>query len=226
MYRNLTLSYRQLVKAAALLCLIALLLPIQAAALPPSNSLEALVNRQHPLQPRNYGPVDLTVPTTLLGGATSESELQLRKPAALALNTMFVAAQKANIILVLSSGYRSYDDQAALYTQLVSQQGSVAFSEVAPAGTSEQQTGLAADIILSSYFCAAQGCFALSRAAAWLDTHSYQYGFVVRYMDYKQSITGYEYEPWHFRYLGILLATKLHRSAQTLEEYYTSRAST
>jgi zinc D-Ala-D-Ala carboxypeptidase len=117
--------------------------------------------------------------------------------------------------LVLSSGYRSYSDQAALYAS-----GSVASEAVAPPGYSEHQSGLAADVIPYNYFCAAQGCFALSRAAAWLDQNSYRYGFIVRYPLYKEASTGYEYEPWHLRYVGIPLAERLHTSGQTLEEFY------
>jgi D-alanyl-D-alanine carboxypeptidase len=188
--------------------------------LPTSDSLQILVNKQHPLQPKTYVPSDLTVPDVLLAAYPDNSEMQLRLPAAIALAKLFQAASSNNIYVMLSSGYRSYDDQNALYTALVSQLGSSATDEVAPPGTSEHQTGLAADIIAWNYFCPAQACFALTHAAAWLESNAYRYGFILRYPAYKQAITGYEYEPWHYRYVGIKLATRLHQTGLTLEEYY------
>lgn len=201
--------------------LAALLLPAAPAAAMPVTSLTLLVNQSHPLQPRDYVPPNLVVPPVALEHPASiDPEMQLRAPAAAALSYMFQAAHQAGINLVLSSGYRSYTDQALLYASDLGQYGPAAAEMVAPPGTSEHQTGLAADIILSNFYCAAQGCFAITRAAAWLQANSYRYDFILRYPDYQQSSTGYEYEPWHYRYVGPVLATKLYRSGQTLEEYY------
>jgi len=179
-----------------------------------------LINKSHPLQPLTYVPPELTVPAVLLAEPPTDPEMQLAPLAAGALTNLFVAAESDNINLVLSSGYRSYSDQATLYASSLENDGAVANEAVARPGYSEHQSGLAADVILSDYFCAAQGCFTLSRAAAWLNQNSYRYGFIVRYPLYKETSTSYEYEPWHLRYVGASLARRLYASQATLEEFY------
>ncbi len=179
-----------------------------------------LIDKSHPLQPRTYVPSVLTVPSVLLAESVIDPEMQLAAPAAEALTNLFGAAGSDDINLVLSSGYRSYNDQAVLYAYSLNTDGVSANKAVARPGYSEHQSGLAADVILYDYFCATQGCFALSRAAAWLNQNAHKYGFVVRYPLYKEASTGYEYEPWHLRYLGVPLASKLHANGETLEEFY------
>jgi zinc D-Ala-D-Ala carboxypeptidase len=191
-------------------------LQVEADGLNPAT----LINATHSLQPQNYVPPNLVVPSVPLTNPPSDPEMQLAAPAAQALTKLFAAAQAENITLALSSGYRSYNDQALLYTDSLASEGTMATEAVAPPGASEHQTGLAADVILSNYFCAAQGCFALTRAAAWLQQHAVQYGFIVRYPLYGQASTGYEYEPWHLRYLGTPLADRVYDSQKTLEEFY------
>jgi D-alanyl-D-alanine carboxypeptidase len=183
-------------------------------------SSAVLIDKSHPLKPLNYVPPELTVPSVLWAEPLTYPETELDVPAAAALTRLFGAAESDGITLVLSSGYRSYDEQAALYSNDLKNNGAAAGEAVAPPGYSEHQSGLAADVILPSYFCAAQGCFALTQAAAWLNQNSYRYGFVVRYPLHKEASTGYEYEPWHLRYLGIPLARQLHNSGKTLEEFY------
>jgi zinc D-Ala-D-Ala carboxypeptidase len=180
-----------------------------------------LIDKSHPLRPLGYSPPELAVPQVFLTEPPgNDPEMQLVSPVAGALANLFAAAESGGISLVLSSGYRSYSDQAAIYASSLKDDGSAVVEAVARPGYSEHQSGLAADVILYNYFCAAQGCFALSRAAAWLSQNAYIYGFIVRYPLYKQASTGYEYEPWHLRYLGIPLAGQLHASGQTLEEFY------
>ena len=179
-----------------------------------------LINKSHPLRPRNYTPPFLTVPSISLARQSDDPEMQLASPAAESLTHLFKAAHVDGINLVLASGYRPYEDQAALYNTDVGKDEALAKESVAQPGYSEHQSGLAADVITYDYFCAAQGCFALSKAAAWLDKNAYEYGFVVRYPDYKEASTSYEYEPWHLRYIGSTLALRLHETGQTLEEYY------
>jgi D-alanyl-D-alanine carboxypeptidase len=185
-----------------------------------SSSLTVLVDKSHPLRPLSYTPPELTVPPVLLAELPGDPEMLVAPPTAGALTNLFAAAESDGISLALSSGYRSYDDQATLYADRLNADGIMADEAVAPPGYSEHQSGLAADVILTNYFCAAQGCFALSRAAAWLSQNSYRYGLVVRYPLYKETSTGYEYEPWHLRYVGIPLAERLHAGGQTLEEFY------
>jgi D-alanyl-D-alanine carboxypeptidase len=90
---------------------------------------------------------------------------------------------------------------------------------VAPPGSSEHQTGLAADIVLTSDFCAAEACFGMTTASTWLAAYSYKYGFILRYPYLGHEITKYDYEPWHFRYVAVPLAATLHTRGITLEEY-------
>jgi D-alanyl-D-alanine carboxypeptidase len=204
--------------------LVMLLLPTMAAALPAFTSEQALVNRSHPLVPNTYVPPDLTVPKTALLTGPNDSEMSLRPAAATALTNMFAAASKDDIVLLLSSGYRSFIDQTLLYDDIIAGNSTLT-DMVAPPGTSEHQTGLAADIILQSGFCAAQACFGMTRASEWLARNAHTYGFIMRYPLYKKHSTGYEYEPWHYRYVGVPLAAKLYTSRQVLEEYYLDQPS-
>lgn len=192
---------------------------VQADSLDPA----ALINKSHPLRPLMYAPPPMVVPPVLIAKQPADPEMLLTPLAADALTQIFQTAQSDGISLVLASGYRSYEDQTALYTTSLRENEAAATESVAPPGYSEHQSGLAADVAVYShanYFCAAQGCFALSRAAAWLDQNAYRYGFIVRYPLHKEASTGYEYEPWHVRYVGSPLAAQLHRSHETLEEFY------
>jgi D-alanyl-D-alanine carboxypeptidase len=209
---------RVLTYIATTLTVISVFVPAQTLALPSHPSLRVLVNQSHPLQPKTYIPADLVVPKVTLATGPYDTEMQLAHPAARSLEVMFTAAKKDNIDLELSSGYRSYIDQTLLYNELTSQ--SATFTElVAPPGSSEHQTGLAADIVLTSEFCAAEACFGMTTASTWLAVHSYKYGFILRYPYLGHEITKYDYEPWHFRYVAVPLATTLHTRGITLEEY-------
>jgi D-alanyl-D-alanine carboxypeptidase len=214
------MNVRRLLFAAAALA--AIVLPGSAAAYPPLSTAiypTLLLNRSHPLKPLTYAP-QLASPAVPLADNSEDLETFLAVPAAPALTALFKGARSDGINLLLSSGYRSYYDQLQLY-QASLLTDSVGVTEVvAQPGYSEHQTGLAADVIQSDYFCAAEGCFALTRAAAWLHDNAYRYGFIVRYPPYGHNSTGYEYEPWHLRYVGVSLAATLTAKQETLEEYY------
>jgi len=128
---------------------------------------------------------------------------------------------------MLASGYRSYSDQASVYSAYVSQSG-VAQADTFSArpGHSEHQTGLAADIEPLSRTCEVEQCFENTKEGQWLAANSYKFGFVIRYQKNTQDLTGYEYEPWHVRYVGKYLALKLYRSGQTLEQFFSLPAYT
>lgn len=197
----------------------------QALNLPQPTSVTALINRQHPL-PASYVPPDLETPIALTANLPTDSESKLRAAAAQHLSTMFAAeARGLGTLLILSSGYRSYASQKILYGTDGQAMGPSTKELVAPPGMSEHQAGLAADIMLESRFCAAQTCFAMTHAAGWLQANSYRYGFILRYPLYQSSNTGYDYEPWHYRYVGTELAYRLHVSGQTLEQYYAQQIS-
>lgn len=123
---------------------------------------------------------------------------------------------------MLSSGYRSYNYQTSLYSNYVKNEGQTAAdTQSARPGHSEHQTGLAADIEPASRNCEVDQCFATTPEGKWLAANAYTYGFIIRYPADKVDVTGYEYEPWHIRYIGAPLATELHNQGiETLEEFF------
>jgi D-alanyl-D-alanine carboxypeptidase len=123
---------------------------------------------------------------------------------------------------MLSSGYRSYDYQVGLYNGYVKSQGqATADTQSARPGYSEHQTGLAVDIEPASKKCELDACFADTPEGKWLVANAYKYGFILRYTQDKTAVTGYAYEPWHFRYVGTPLATEMHnQNVATLEEFF------
>ena len=129
---------------------------------------------------------------------------------------MQAAARLDGIELFVASGYRSYDYQVSLYNYYVEKDGKeLADTYSARPGYSEHQTGLTADIN------SADESFEGTPEAIWLDENCYKYGFIVRYPKGKDEYTGYEYEPWHLRYVGVELAKKIHDlGGISLEEYF------
>jgi D-alanyl-D-alanine carboxypeptidase len=185
------------------------------------SSIWVVVNKQHPLGPKTYAPNDLVTPSVPLRVPGNES-MQLRAAPATALEAMFAAAKTANLNLLISSGYRSYNYQVSLYGGYVSSLGqSQADIQSARPGFSEHQSGLAVDIEPTSKNCELAQCFAQTPEGQWLVANAYKYGFILRYTDSATSITGYEGEPWHYRYVGVELATELHTSSvATLEQFF------
>jgi len=184
-------------------------------------SIWVVVNKLRPLDPKNYVPSDLMFPSVPLRVPGNES-MQVRKLTADALQTMFAAAKSQGISLMLSSGYRSYTYQVNLYNGYVKDEGqATADSQSARPGYSEHQTGLAVDVESTSRNCEVEQCFANTAEGQWLAANAYRYGFIMRYPKDKVPVTGYEYEPWHFRYVGVSLATELHNQhVETLEEFF------
>ena len=184
-------------------------------------SIWVIVNKQHPLSPLDYVPADLTVPNIPLRVPGNDS-MQVRKVTAQALETMFAAAKTDGINLMLASGYRSYTYQVNLYNGYVQSEGQqVADTQSARPGFSEHQTGLAADLEPASRNCEVDQCFANTPEGEWLAANAYLYGFIIRYPNGLDNITGYEYEPWHVRYVGIALATEMHKeNVLTLEQFF------
>ncbi|HWT56051.1 MAG TPA: M15 family metallopeptidase [Candidatus Microsaccharimonas sp.] len=176
-----------------------------------------LVSKTQAIQPSTYYPPDLEIPSGIVIEA-APSEAELAEPAAHALSVMFQAAYQAGLTPVLLSGYRSYASQEVLYRNALQNLGEFQNS-VAPPGHSEHQLGLAADIGSFGVFCPAQTCFAFTREAVWFQAHAHSYGFIQRYPLRTELVTGYTYEPWHYRYVGVRLANVLYRSGQTLDEY-------
>ena len=156
-----------------------------------------IVNKTYSL-PKNYG-----------NGITKEAQS--------AFNSMKSAAAKDGISLKIISGFRSYNTQVNLYNNYVKRDGKAAADTYsARPGHSEHQSGLGMDLNQIS------DTFGSTPAGKWLNNNSYKYGFILRYPKGKTNETGYMYESWHFRYVGVELATKLYNNGNwiTLESYY------
>ncbi len=183
-------------------------------------SLQVIVNKKRPL-PAGFAPPDLVMPPVKLRLGPAEEQMKIRRPVNDALIQMFAAAQRDSVVLVFGSGYRSEALQKQFYNQYVAQSGQPAADTFsARPGYSEHQTGLAIDINSGTGGCHLEICFKDTAEGKWLQLHAATYGFVIRYPEGKQAITGYQYEPWHLRYVGRELATKIRQSNKTLEEYF------
>lgn len=169
-----------------------------------------LINGQHQLQPEGIVSDLVTVDrerAAASGFTLSNDELQLSGEMLAAFEEMIAAAKRDDIDqFLITSGYRSLEHQAQLYIQ----EGS---DYALPAGYSEHNSGLALDIssTMSKMEFAPEG--------KWLQQHGADYGFILRYPEHKQGITGIAYEPWHFRYVGLPHSLIMQDRDLVLEEY-------
>lgn len=181
-----------------------------------------VVNKQRPLQPLKYQPLNLREVESSKTLDNSRG-LQLADQAATALEALAKAmnAQDAGKLFV-NSAFRSYEYQAELFNAKASQYGLAgALARAAKAGHSEHQTGLAADVSVPEQGCAIMQCFGDTVAGKWLAENSWKYGFIIRYEKDTTSVTGYTYEPWHLRYVGVQLATTYSKTGmKTLEDFW------
>lgn len=179
-----------------------------------------VVNKHRPLSPAAFVPPDLVQPAVRL--AVSGEAALLNSTTAAAAQRMFADAAAAGVVLVLASGYRSFATQTATYNSYVNSRGRAeADTASARPGHSEHQTGWSFDIGDGGGACSFQPCFAEQPAAVWAKANAHRFGFVVRYPWMFHQITGYYYEPWHLRYVGVEAAVEMHtRGVATLEEYF------
>lgn len=179
-----------------------------------------IVNKHRPLAPLQFVPRDLVQPGVQL--AVSGEAALLNSTTAAAAEKMFAGAASAGVTLTLASGYRSFQTQTATYDGYVNSRGQAsADTASARPGFSEHQTGWAFDIGDGGGACSFQPCFAEQPAAVWAKANAFNYGFVVRYPWMLHEITGYYYEPWHLRFVGVEAATDMaNRGIGTLEEYF------
>ena len=146
------------------------------------------------------------------------ASLQVEKTAYEAFINMYNDAKSIGLNLYITSPYRSYNTQLGLYNRYVREDGqTLADTYSARAGHSEHQTGLALDIIIPG---GTLGGFEYTSEFKWLKDNAHKYGFILRYPFGKEWITGYDYEPWHYRYVGVDVATKVYNEDITFEEYY------
>lgn len=180
----------------------------------------ALVNPYNKL-PEDYEPDDLVYPDVKFIFSEKIEKRMMRKEAAEALEKLFEGAEDDGFQLAGVSAYRSHAAQTKLFDRYVKRDGyEKARTYSALPGTSEHETGLAVDVTSGDGSCAAADCFGDTEEAAWLAKHAAEFGFIVRYPKGKDDITGYQYEPWHLRYVGVDLAGELADSGLTLEEHY------
>lgn len=186
-----------------------------------NGNLWMLVSRSHPLN-SDFAPKELVTVTLPQGDAGTQ--MQISKMIQAPLASMFEAADRDGYPLMISSAYRSIADQQQLYQEFVNSRGQdQADMYVADPGSSEHHTGLAVDLSDSSDACAADSdrCLIAPATSQWLADNAHRFGFIVRYPEGAQPITGVAYEPWHYRYVGVPLATKLYESNLTLDEALT-----
>lgn len=129
-------------------------------------------------------------------------------------------AWKSGMFIIVDSGYRSYEYQEKVLKSLIEKKGDEAYRLVAIPGSSEHQTGLAMDIAYMKNGIYSDDVKDSDKEVEWMKKNSYKYGFILRYPKGKEEITGYDYEPWHFRFVGINLAKILYDQNITMEEYY------
>lgn len=143
------------------------------------------------------------------------------KEARAAFDQMAADAKALGFNLVAFSGFRSYEYQTTLYNNYVKRDGKEAADRYsARPGHSEHQTGLAFDVgekNREDLWLTAE--FGETPVGKWLADNAHKYGFILRYPEGKEDITGFMYESWHFRYLGVEKATDVKNTGLTLEEY-------
>ena len=174
-----------------------------------ADSLWVVVNKVRPLNPLKYKPV-------------LDQWLNLAQPAATGYRKLKSAMSTAGVgTLCLNSGYRSFATQTATYNLDVARYGKkVAENLAAHPGYSEHQTGLAADVSTTQLGCRINN-FGASKASSWIAANGYKYGFIVRYPSGQTAYTGYQYEPWHLRFVGVDVATAMHNAnISVLEKYF------
>ena len=220
-------------RAFCLLCVIALFLtpaclavetdmpaweyPLSPEILENKAGYITLVNRTHLLD-SDYVPNDL-VEINVRCVSSIRGDM-LRKTALQAMSRMFAAAEADGMILYLKSVYRGYSTQKHMYNTRISNLGRDD-GVVAYPGSSDHQTGLGADI-LNLEWTKKSGmtpAFGQTAEAQWMETHCAEYGFIIRYMEDKEDITGIIYEPWHLRYVGVEAARYIMDSHLSLEEF-------
>jgi D-alanyl-D-alanine carboxypeptidase len=181
-------------------------------------SLWVVSDKLRPLQPVDYAPTDLVTPDVV-----HQNPPTLRAEPAAAVVAMFQAGEAEGAgSFQVQSAYRSYDTQVSVYAGWVQRLGQAqADAQSARPGFSEHQTGLALDISPVPLSCALQACFGDTTQGRWLAANAWRFGFLLRYPADKVAVTGFTYEPWHFRYVGVPLATEMHDTGvTTLEEFF------
>lgn len=180
---------------------------------PLQNTSQILVNKYNALS-KNYVPENLET----INSKYSNAGMKLVKDAKNAFEEMSEAASQENLNIIAMSTYRSYTYQETLYNKYVSIDGQEKTDTYsARPGHSEHQTGLAVDVYNKTL---PYTSFEETKEFTWMQENAYKYGYILRYPKDKVKQTGYQYESWHYRYVGIEIATYIHNHNITYDEYF------
>jgi len=172
-----------------------------------------LLNKFHYLN-EDYNPDDIVK----ISNMYAYDNNSIKEEVYTAYKKMWNAAKKEDLTLIVTSSYRSYDTQENLWETRANKYGEEeADKETARAGFSEHQTGLALDIVTYNSLL---NDFENTDEFKWLQKNAHKYGFILRYPKDKEDITGYSYESWHYRYVGVDVATQIYEENITFDEYY------
>jgi D-alanyl-D-alanine carboxypeptidase len=176
---------------------------------------EILVNKDNLLD-KTYIPNDLVD-----SGSSYRDGILVNKVVLEHFNLMKEDAKKIGYNIDIMSGYRDYLYQEKIYNKLLKEKGfAYTFRSIARPGSSEHQTGLAIDIcVYKDGKCYIEHELDGTDEVNWLIANSYKYGFILRYPQGDEDVTGYNYEPWHFRYVGHI-AEFLYKNNMLLEDYF------
>ena len=158
----------------------------------------SLINRDNILS-RTYIPDDL-----VNAESNYKKDILIREKVLRMFNLMKLEALRNGYDIDIMSGYRSYHYQKKIYDKLINDKGlNYAFRHIAPPGASEHQTGLAIDIcVYRGNHCYIEKEIDGFEEVKWLHNNAHRFGFILRYPYGEEDVTGYNYEPWHFRYVG------------------------
>ena len=176
------------------------------------NAFDTLVNKNNRLD-KNYVPKDLVS----IDLKYTSGYKYLRKRAYDQFIKLYNDAYESGYTIMIASAYRDYEYQETLYNYYLQEKG-IEYADKCSArpGHSEHQTGLAIDVCSKNND---YNNFKETKEFNWMIKNAYKYGFILRYPEGKEHITGFKYEPWHYRYVGVSLATYLYKNNLTLEEY-------
>jgi len=177
-----------------------------------------LVNKEYPID-REYKPDDLTKIKYYVPDR-AEGTRYMRAEAAEAFHRMVESAALDGVELKMTTAYRSYDFQKILFDNYVANEGEEkANTFSARPGQSEHQTGLAVDVSSPCVDYQLSNDYGNTTEGKWIENHAHRFGFILRFPKGKEDVTGYQYEPWHLRYVGLAAAKIIYEKNLTLEEF-------
>jgi D-alanyl-D-alanine carboxypeptidase len=182
------------------------------------DDLKVLVDRSHTL-PSDYAPDDLVRLSEYKVPTLGSAEMLLRREAAGHLRSLVADAAADGEELVVASAYRSYADQRVAYRRLRSIYGRGAGEMSARPGHSQHQLGTAVDFTNAAAGYEIWDYFGETSASLWLRDHAREHGFVLGYPRSKEAETGYQWEPWHYRYVGARNVERLEESGLSLQDF-------